>query len=121
MDIQHPVILEKGESFFKVSINVMNHTVSDKTYYLQIEMFTILMHIEFSNDFRLLGKSPYLHFNLEQLVEQLVEADTLEEQTDILHYLVLCYGLKQKILLPDVSLKITNFQFLTYFRCFISF
>ena len=118
MDIQHPVILEKGESFFKVSINVMNHTVSDKTYYfhLQIEMFTILMHIEFSNDFRLLGKSPYLHFNLEQLVEQLVEAETLEEQTDILHYLVLCYGLKQKILLPDVSSKITNFQFLTYFR-----
>ena len=50
---------------------------------------------------RLLGKSPYLHFNLEQLVERLVEAETLEEQTDILHYLVLCYGLKQKILLPD--------------------
>jgi len=52
--------------------------------------------------YRLLGKSPYLKFNLEQLVEQLVEADTLEEQTDILHYLVISYGLKQKISLPDV-------------------
>ena len=58
------------------------------------------------NDYRLLGKSPYQNLNLEQLVERLVEAETLEEQTDILHYLVLCYGLKQKILLPDVSFKI---------------
>ena len=58
------------------------------------------------NNFRLLGKSPYQNLNLEQLVERLVEAETLEEQTDILHYLVLCYGLKQKILLPDVSRKI---------------
>ena len=58
------------------------------------------------NNCRLLGKSPYQNLNLEQLVERLVEAETLEEQTDILHYLVLCYGLKQKILLPDVSWKI---------------
>ena len=50
---------------------------------------------------RLLGNSPYFELDLEQLGEKLVEAESLEEQTDILHYLVLCYGLKQKILLPD--------------------
>merc|ERR1719266_73012 len=50
---------------------------------------------------RLLGNSPYFELDLEQLVEKLVEAESLEQQTDILHYLVLCYGLKQKILLPD--------------------
>ena len=59
----------------------------------------------YNTGYRLLGKSQYLKFNLEQLVEQLVEAETLEEQTDILHYLVLSYGLKQKILLPDVRKK----------------
>ena len=70
---------------------------------MDLALSPMLPNLRF-NCFRLLGKSPYQHLNLEQLVERLVEAETLEEQTDILHYLVLCYGLKQKILLPDVSL-----------------
>ena len=34
---------------------------------------------------------------------KLAVSDDLEEQTDILHYLSLCYGLKQKIEVPNVS------------------
>ena len=54
--------------------------------------------------FRLLDSSKYSKFGLEQLVEKLAESDDLEEQTDILHYLVLCFGLKQRITVPNVSI-----------------
>ena len=52
---------------------------------------------------RLLETSKFSELSLEQLVEKLAESDDLEEQTDILHYLVLCFGLKQKITVPNVS------------------
>jgi len=49
----------------------------------------------------LLETSKFSELSLEQLVEKLAESDDLEEQTDILHYLVLCFGLKQKITVPN--------------------
>ena len=51
----------------------------------------------------MLETSKFSELSLEQLVEKLAESDDLEEQTDILHYLVLCFGLKQKITVPNVS------------------
>ena len=57
----------------------------------------------FCESSRLLETSEFSELSLEQLVEKLAESDDLEEQTDILHYLVLCFGLKQKITVPNVS------------------
>merc|ERR1719376_1612696 len=50
---------------------------------------------------RLLESSKYSRYTLEQLVDKLAESEDLEEQTDILHFLVLCYGLRQKIMVPN--------------------
>lgn len=46
---------------------------------------------------KLLSESPYSKNDVVQLVNMLAEAPSIEEQADILHYLVLCYGTRHKI------------------------
>ena len=44
----------------------------------------------------------YSQHDVVELVSMLVGAPNIEEQADILHYLVLCYGPKHKILAAQV-------------------
>ena len=44
----------------------------------------------------------YSQHDVVELVSMLVGAPTIEEQADILHYLVLCYGPRYKILAAQV-------------------
>ena len=53
--------------------------------------------------FRILEQSVYSQHDVVELVSMLVGAPTIEEQADILHYLVLCYGPRYKILAAQVS------------------
>ena len=52
--------------------------------------------------FRILEQSVYSQHDVVELVSMLVGAPTIEEQADILHYLVLCYGPRYKILAAQV-------------------
>ena len=46
---------------------------------------------------RLASESQYGHHEVNELVQMLAEAQSLDEQGDILHYLVNCYGLDYRI------------------------
>ena len=59
----------------------------------------------------------YSQHDVVELVSMLVGAPTIEEQADILHYLVLCYGPRYKILAAQVRvIHILHYQlfFLTF-------
>ena len=62
--------------------------------------------------FRILEQSVYSQHDVVELVSMLVGAPTIEEQADILHYLVLCYGPRYKILAAQVRvIHILRYQF----------
>ncbi len=46
---------------------------------------------------RIISESQYGHHEVDELVQMLAEAQSLDEQGDILHYLVVCYGLDHAI------------------------
>ena len=52
--------------------------------------------------FRLMNLSPYGHMEMSQLVTMLVEARNIEEQVDILHFLVVTYGVDYTIHVKQV-------------------
>ena len=56
--------------------------------------------------FRILTESPYSKHDVSQLVSMLAEAPSIEEQADILHYLVLCYGPRHKFHVSQVNISI---------------
>ncbi len=56
-----------------------------------------------SSPSRLLSESQYTQHEVDELVQMLAEAQSLDEQADILHYLVNAYGLEYKIKVTHVS------------------
>ncbi|XP_059080504.1 probable phosphorylase b kinase regulatory subunit alpha isoform X1 [Tigriopus californicus] len=46
---------------------------------------------------KIMSESQYGQLGLQEVVEMLAQSQTLDEQGDIMHYLVYCYGLDQKI------------------------
>ncbi len=49
----------------------------------------------------MISESQYGHHDVDELVQMLAEAQSLDEQGDILHYLVVCYGLGHTISLAQ--------------------
>lgn len=52
--------------------------------------------------FRLMNLSPYGHMEVGQLVTMLIDARNIEEQVDILHFLVVTYGVDYTIHVKQV-------------------
>ena len=73
--------------------------------------------------FRILEQSVYSQHDVVELVSMLVGAPTIEEQADILHYLVLCYGPRYKILAAQVRVihilrnQLVSCLFVYFFVC----
>ena len=63
--------------------------------------------------FRILSQSQYSKHDVSELVTMLAEAPTIEEQADILHYLVLCYGPKHKLHVTKLDQEIEIRDLLT--------
>lgn len=55
---------------------------------------------------RIMSESQYGQLGLQEVVEMLAQSQTLDEQGDIMHYLVYCYGLDQKIKVQRVSIDV---------------
>ena len=56
--------------------------------------------------FRVLAQSTYAKHDVSELVTMLAEAPSIEEQADILHYLVLCYGPRHKFHVTQLDKEI---------------
>lgn len=61
------------------------------------------MRLDESERQRLISESQYGQHDLDEVVIMLTEVSTLEEQGDIIHFLVKSYGLDQKITLQKVK------------------
>ena len=65
------------------------------------------MKLEESERQQLISESQYGQHDLDEVVIMLTEVSTLEEQGDIIHFLVKSYGLDQRITLQKVRLRHT--------------
>ena len=63
------------------------------------------MKLEESERQQLISESQYGQHDLDEVVIMLTEVSTLEEQGDIIHFLVKSYGLDQRITLQKVRRK----------------
>lgn len=55
---------------------------------------------------KVLSQSQYGQYDVAALVNMLIQAPTIEEQADILHFLVLCYGPHHKLYVSQLSKEI---------------
>merc|ERR1719412_3328146 len=62
---------------------------------------------------KVLSQSHYGQHEVSSLVTMLVEAPSIEEQADILHYLVLCYGPRHKFHVSQLDKEIEIRDLLT--------
>ena len=68
---------------------------------------TLNFQVSYEARQRMISESQYGHHEVDELVQMLAEAESLDEQGDILHYLVVCYGLDHNISLAQSGETVT--------------